>query len=39
MNNVSVGIFAIMFYWIDEIEKRVTIARVIYALRDYEKLL
>jgi len=29
----------IMFYWIDEKEKRVTIARVIYARRDYEKLL
>jgi len=27
----------IMFYWIDENEKRVTIARVIYARRDYEK--
>jgi addiction module RelE/StbE family toxin len=29
----------IMFYWIDEKEKRVTIARVIYARRDYERLL
>jgi len=29
----------IMFYWIDETAKRVTIARVIYARRDYEKLL
>jgi len=29
----------IMFYWIDEKEKRVTIARVIYARRDFEKLL
>ena len=29
----------IMFYWIDENEKRVTIARAIYARRDYEKLL
>ena len=29
----------IMFYWIDEKEKRVTIARVIYSRRDYEKLL
>ena len=29
----------IMFYRIDEKEKRVTIARVIYARRDYEKLL
>ena len=26
----------IMFYWIDENKKRVTIARVIYARRDYE---
>ena len=29
----------IMFYWVDEKEKRITIARVIYARRDYEKLL
>lgn len=29
----------IMFYWIDEDKKLVTIARVIYAGRDYEKLL
>ena len=29
----------IMFYWIDEKEKCVTIARVIYARRDYEKML
>ena len=29
----------IMFYQIDEKEKRVTIARVIYARRDHEKLL
>jgi len=29
----------IMFYWVDEKEKRVTIARVIYARRDYEELL
>ena len=29
----------IIFYWIDEKEKRVTIARVIYARRDFEKLL
>ena len=29
----------IMFYWIDEREKLVTIARVIYARRDYEKML
>jgi len=29
----------IMFYWVDEKEKRVTIARVIYARRDFEKLL
>jgi len=29
----------IMFYVIDEKEKRVTIARVIYARRDYEKML
>ena len=29
----------IMFYWIDEKEKKVTIARVLYARRDYEELL
>ena len=29
----------IMLYWIDEKEKRVTIARVIYSRRNYEKLL
>ena len=29
----------IMFYWIDEGEKRVTVARVVYARRDYGKLL
>lgn len=29
----------LMFYWVDEERKRVTIARVIYARRDYEKLL
>jgi len=29
----------IMFYWINEKEKQITIARVIYARRDYEKLL
>jgi len=28
-----------MFYWIDENKKTVTIARVLYARRDYEKLL
>jgi plasmid stabilization system protein ParE len=28
----------IMFYWVEENPKRVTIARVIYARRDYEKL-
>jgi plasmid stabilization system protein ParE len=28
-----------MFYWIDEAEKLVTVARVIYASRDFEKLL
>ena len=27
----------IMFYWIDEKEKLITIARVIYAHRDYDK--
>lgn len=29
----------IMFYWIDESQKTVTIARVIYSGRDYNKLL
>ena len=29
----------IMFYWIDEDKKLVTIARVVYSGRDYEKLL
>jgi addiction module RelE/StbE family toxin len=29
----------VMFYWVDENRKLVTIARVIYARRDYEKLL
>jgi len=29
----------IMFYWADEKEKTVTVARVIYARRDYKKLL
>ncbi len=29
----------IMFYWVDEKEKLITIARVIYARRDYGKLL
>ncbi len=29
----------IMFYWIDEKTRAITIARVIYARRDYEKLL
>jgi len=29
----------IMFYWIDETEKTVTIARVVYGRRDYRKLL
>ena len=28
-----------IFYWVDEKEKTITIARVIYARRDYEKLL
>ena len=28
-----------MFYWIDEIEKKIVIARVIYARRDFIKLL
>ena len=29
----------IMFYYVDENEKKVTIARVIYSRRDYEKML
>lgn len=29
----------IMFYWIDETEKTVTIARVIYGKRDYGKII
>ena len=29
----------ILFYWIDEIEKLITVARVIYARRDYNELL
>ncbi len=29
----------LMLYWVDEVEKTVTIARVVYARRDYEKLL
>lgn len=29
----------IMFYWVDEDNKLVTIARVVYSGRDYEKLL
>ena len=29
----------IMFYWVDEKEKLITIARVMYARRDYEKFL
>lgn len=29
----------IMFYWIDEQRKVITIARVVYARRDYDKLL
>ena len=29
----------IMFYWVDEPEKRVTIARVIYSRMDYENML
>lgn len=28
-----------MFYWVDEVEKLVTVARVVYAKRDYERLL
>ncbi|WP_124099473.1 type II toxin-antitoxin system RelE/ParE family toxin [Ruminococcus sp. Marseille-P6503] len=29
----------IMFYWVDEDKKRITIARVVYTGRDYENLL
>lgn len=29
----------VMFYWVDEGEKLVTVARVIYAKRDFEQLL
>lgn len=29
----------LMFYWVDEAEKLVTVARVIYAKRDYGRLL
>ncbi len=29
----------LMFYWVDEKEKTITIARVIYGGRDYERLL
>lgn len=29
----------LMFYWVDEQEKKVTIARIIYSKRDYEKIL
>ena len=29
----------IMFYWVDEEEKRITISRVIYARRDYDNML
>ena len=29
----------IMFYWVDEKERKVTIARVIYSRRDYENFL
>lgn len=29
----------ILFYWVDEEKKRITVARVIYGGRDYEKLL
>lgn len=28
-----------MFYWVDETEKKIVIARVIYACRDFDKLL
>lgn len=29
----------LIFYWVDEEKKRITIARVVYAKRNYEKLL
>ena len=29
----------LMFYWVDEAQKLITIARVIYSRRDYERLL
>ena len=29
----------LIFYWVDEEKKRVTVARVIYAKREYERLL
>ena len=29
----------VMFYWVDETEKKIVIARVIYARRDFDKLL
>lgn len=29
----------LMFYWVDEAAKLVTVARVVYAKRDYERLL
>lgn len=28
-----------MFYWVDEVKKLVTVARIVYAKRDYERLL
>lgn len=28
-----------MFYWVDEVKQLVTVARVVYAKRDYERLL
>ena len=28
-----------IFYWVDEVERLVTVARVVYAKRDYERLL
>lgn len=28
-----------MFYWVDEVKKLVTVARVVYARRDYKRLL
>ena len=28
-----------IFYWVDEVEQLVTVARVVYAKRDYERLL